>query len=754
MHKILKTVVCSAGILLLSASPALGADGWQQDDSQNWIYMEDNKKAVNQWVRWTDGTMRFLGGNGLIVTDNWVSYDGARYRMRADGSRYEDEWFSITSTPALPSGKPTDTWYYAGNDGKILVNGWHEIGGKQYYFYPGGNSPRKTQFVIDTARYYVDEEGARYAPGWFSIDNVDGKGNPYTNWYYVQPDGSLLTDGWYELDGVTYYFDKSGNSPRKRWVAIEDNRYYVDDKGSLQKGWFSITATSSNGQEYTNWYYADANGTVWKGGWGELGGRWYYFDAGGVNYRKRWYVDNGNNAKNERYYLDADGVLQDKGWFKIENVNTATQAVTESWYYAGESGKVLKDGYKEIDGKSYYFDVNGLNYRKRWVTDNTGGRRYLGDDGVMKQKEWFVISGKDSRNSDYNYWYYAEDDGRIVVDKWRKIDGKSYCFNTSGVMRTGWLTETPDNDDKENSYYYCGEDGARAEGWRWLEIPDSWMDNSDVVDYVQDHGQYAYFYFNQTSGKKKRSDSGKREMNVNGVTYCFDGNGIMYPGWVKMSTTTPEIKGYRYFYQPQSEDDQRFIQGEKVESTWLEVEGPADLNTSGQKEWYYFDSSGKAVSGAENSYEVKKIHDAYYVFDMFGAAQYGLIEVKGDFYYCGTQSGNRACAIGKTMVEDGVDAGRSQYYFDLKGKGITDIKDGYAYYKGKLQTADKASRYEVFDIPGEGKRLVNSAGKVMKNTKVTDGNNQKWEVGSGGSITVYGSDEVTELQAPEATVSY
>ena len=139
---------------------------------------------------------------------------------------------------------------------------------------------------------------------------------------------------------------------------------------------------------------------------------------------------------------------------------------------------------------------------------------------------------------------------------------------------------------------------------------------------------------------------------------------------------------------------------------------------------------------------------------MFGAAQYGLIEVKGDFYYCGTQSGNRACAIGKTMVEDGVDAGRSQYYFDLKGKGITDIKDGYAYYKGKLQTADKASRYEVFDIPGEGKRLVNSAGKVMKNTKVTDGNNQKWEVGSGGSITVYGSDEVTELQAPEATVSY
>ncbi len=105
---------------------------------------------------------------------------------------------------------------------------------------------------------------------------------------------------------------------------------------------------------------------------------------------------------------------------------------------------------------------------------------------------------------------------------------------------------------------------------------------------------------------------------------------------------------------------------------------------------------------------------------MFGAAQYGLVEVKGDFYYCGAEDGDRKCAVGKAMVDDGVSATRSQYYFDIKGKGITGIKDGYAYYKGKMQKADKAARYEVFDIPGEGKCLVNAAGKVMKNTKVTD----------------------------------
>ena len=106
------------------------------------------------------------------------------------------------------------------------------------------------------------------------------------------------------------------------------------------------------------------------------------------------------------------------------------------------------------------------------------------------------------------------------------------------------------------------------------------------------------------------------------------------------------------------------------------------------------------------------------------------------------------------MLNDGIGSSRAQYCFDLKGKGITGIKDGNFYYKGKLQKADSAARYEVFDIPGEGKRLINSSGKIMKNTKVTDGNNQKWTLGSGGKILTYGSNEVAEILAPEATVSY
>ena len=741
----------AAALLLAAPFTAYGATGWQQDANQNWTYVVEDKKQVNQWIPWTDGTLRYVGGNGLIVTNNWVSYQGGRYRVKEDGSPYVNQWFSITSVPNNPNSRPSTTWYYAGPDGKIYTNGWYDIGGSQYYFYAGGNSPRGTFFNLEDKRYYVDENGARKNPGWFSITGTNSAGTEYTNWYYVQADGSLLRDGWHQVDGQTRYFDANGLNYRNRWFNLEDNRYYADADGNFSTGWFSISGTYSNGTEYTNWYYADSNHVVWRGGWAQVGSDWYYFDANGLNYRKRWYTD----GKGDRFYLDETGVLQDDGWFKIENTNASTGVTTQSWYYAQESGAVLKGGFKDIGEERYYFDANGYNYRNRWITYESGDRRYLGEDGTLCRNEWFVIKGIDSRDAEYHYWYYAGSDGDVYRDGWRKIDGKSYCFNSSGVMRTGWFSETDEEDDDETDYYYCGEDGARVTGWQYLEIPESWADDDqDVQDYISEHGtNYAWFYFNRTSGKKRFSSGGKKEVTIEGRNYCIDDDGIMHYGWVKLSSTTPEIRGYKYFYEPESENDQTLVLGQMAESMWLNIEGPSDLST-GSKEWYYFDNNGRPVYGDENSYEVREIHGARYVFDMYGVAQYGLVEVDGEFYYCGEKDGDRSCRTGKVTIEDGIDSGRSTYYFDTNGKGVTGVKDGYLYYKGKRQEADSASKYEVFDVPGVGKRLVNSTGKVMKGTKVTDGNDQKWELSSGGGIEVYGSDEVAELRVPEATVSY
>ena len=134
------------------------------------------------------------------------------------------------------------------------------------------------------------------------------------------------------------------------------------------------------------------------------------------------------DGNGERYYLDENGVLQDDGWFKIENTNASTGVTTQSWYYAQDSGAVLKGGFKDIGEERYYFDNNGYNYRNRWVTYESGDRRYLGEDGALCRNEWFVIKGLDSRDMEYHNWYYAGSDGDVYMEGWYKIDGKSYCF--------------------------------------------------------------------------------------------------------------------------------------------------------------------------------------------------------------------------------------------------------------------------------------------------------------------------------------
>ena len=91
MKTLIQIVTCASAALVISAVPVFGADGWQQNLEQQWFYMEHDKKAANQWAAWTDGTLRYLGGNGLLVTDNWVNKDGARYRIKEDGSRYEND---------------------------------------------------------------------------------------------------------------------------------------------------------------------------------------------------------------------------------------------------------------------------------------------------------------------------------------------------------------------------------------------------------------------------------------------------------------------------------------------------------------------------------------------------------------------------------------------------------------------------------------------------------------------------------------
>ena len=719
-------------------------EGWQQDGEGQWYYMQDERKVINQWVAWPDGSLRFVGKNGLIVRKDWVTYEGNRYYIKEDGTRCENEWFGIDSVPTSPDIEVKTNWYYADADGKIYRNGWYDINGKQYYFYSGGNCPLNEIFKLGESRHYVDWDSGLYQNTWFTITNTSSKGASYTYWYYAKPDGTLLMNGWYDVEGGIYYFDANGNSPRKSWVDIEGERYYVDDNGIKQEnGWFTISGVNSKGQAYSNWYYAEpGSGLIKRWGWHEIERNWYYFDNNGLSYRNRWYVA----EDKKRYYFNSAGILL-TGWFKVAIKNTATGAMTENWYYADENGSVRTDGYYEITGKQYYFGTNGVMYKNQWVISKNGSKRYLSDTGELYENCWFHIEETNEDGTDNSNWFYAGDNGKICVNRWYTIDGKEYHFNKAGEMSTGWLA-----DGDTNNIFYCGEDGARRYGWQWLEIPDGWSDdNESVSGYIGEYGDYAYFYFDPQNGKKKYCTSGTyRELTIEGKTYCFDTKGIMQMGWIPIKSTSPAIKGYRY-YITDSKETSSLRQGQRLENIWMELDSPGTIDGGSDRGRYYFTACGEPACGLPGKYMIKKIQGKRYAFDGYGNVAWGLLEIGNEFYYFGESAKRCAGVTGRCTIIDGADSRKSVYRFDGEGKGITGVRDGYFYYKGKLQRADTAAEYEAFDVPGIGVRLINSSGKVVKKAKVKDGDGALWVTNTSGVIMQYGSDYIAQTSLPEPT---
>ncbi|MGN0404098.1 MAG: hypothetical protein ACI4F1_02635 [Bariatricus sp.] len=692
------------------------------------------------------GAAFYLSCFPAIAADGWKQEDGNRYYVQ-NGQQLTSQWFHIEREVHYQQKLPSDPvkedeivtdWYYAGPDGAIYKNGWYEIDEKFYYFNGSGVNVRKNWVNIGDDRWYADEDGIRKQDGWFSITNVNSKGVEYTNWYYAKPDGVLYRNGWYEIDGKTCYFDANGNSPRKTWVNVGTDRYYVDADGDMQIGWFAITGENSQGVKYENWYFAGNDGTVMRGGWLQLGGNWYYFDANGLNYRKRWYV---HPATKQRFYLTEDGVLEDDGWFAITGENSKGEKY-ENWYYATDDGSVYTDCYQTIDGKLYGFDANGLMYKKRWITKSSKTALYADENGVITQDGWFNVITQDGDGNDVNNWYYADSAGyvrRSDESRWRTINGERYYISGSGRASTGWV------DDK---IAYCGEDGAALKGWQYLEIPEDWIKDSDYLsDYVSDHEERAYFYFDLSTGKKKHSVSGRyKVLEVEGKKYCFDNYGIMQTGWVKYASKSPAAAGYRYF---EKEDAGESALGSPILSQWRYLECPEDLDTVDTEGWYYFDSDGYAYTApAGKEYAIRKIDGKSYLFDEYGIAHRGLVELNGEFYYFGKGTNGLEGAVGRTTIEDVSDE-KAMYYFDSDSKGITGVRNGYFYYKGKLQTAEKDAKYQVFDIPKVGKRLLDSSGKIVKGKKVKDGLDQIWVTAGNGEITTFGDGGEVGISEPE-----
>ena len=246
------------------------------------------------------------------------------------------------------------------------------------------------------------------------------------HWYYFNQDGTMLSNTVYD----DYLFNKSGAMVETSWVKIDEK-----------------------------WYYSTESGKIIRNKWKKINGSWYRFDETGIMLSKTIYND---------YLLQTSGAMAEKNWVKMN----------EKWYYATDSGKVVRNKWEKINSSWYLFDKDGVMLSSQWKD-----KYYLKDSGAMAQNEWFF-------DKKYNSWFYLKSDGSYAENQWQG----SYYLKSYGYMaKNEWIF-----DKSYNAWYYLKEDGLYATGTlkingknysfenngKWISNPSSYYKVKPITAYV------------------------------------------------------------------------------------------------------------------------------------------------------------------------------------------------------------------------------------------------------------------------------
>ena len=251
---------------------------------------------------------------------------------------------------------------------------------------------------------------------------------------------------------------------------------------------------------------------------------------------------NGDDAwTTAKYYYGGydDGSAQ-HGWVQL-TVNDNGEDST-AWFYFDDNGKISRDKKKTINGQTYYFDEKGRMIED-WSTATkmsgssfsdkpmaTDSVVYVNGDGGARKNQWiWAVPAESYIQKDYENdsasWWYADNSGKIVKNKVKKIKGKVYAFDEFGRMVSG-LVSSPngrdnfdaasgvgDNDYQDLAgtqyagltipgkvYYFSGDgekDGSRKTGYQKVDFDDDtyemYFNNSGEAanDYVAKIKKYA-----------------------------------------------------------------------------------------------------------------------------------------------------------------------------------------------------------------------------------------------------------------------
>ena len=690
-------------------------DGLYEENGEVYYY-KDGEMVTNKIVE-------FEAEDGTTFT-HYFDYDGTMlknaYHYYVSGYDDNDDYFAgeirVDDNGYLCTGWYSEDgyWRYCGEEDYFLCTSEIiEDNGKQYYVDSYGNMVTNTTVVKDGVTYVADSAGV------LSVKDMTDK----TEWvksgedWYLYVDGELVKENYYEYSGKTYYFDQEGRmetgifedktgkrcmaepsgavitNPTKGWnksseadiwyyyksnaegdlypvdnemLNLQGKKYYIDWNGRMKTGAFyydgSTYFANTNGEiqekaswyidSKGNWYYVKQDGKVVTDDIYKIGNKSYIFDGDGVMQKGTvWY-----NGK--MYLTDNNGaVISTNGWYLKKG----------DWYYINKDSSIVTDEFKEIDGKLYYFEYDGVmktgDFSIYDSETGTSKRYYADENGKITRNDWYQAGVE---------WYYADANGQKETNKW--IDG-TYYLNELGAMVRGTCRIEGIEYFFDNNGKYIGtsaKDGWSYSDGRWFYYKDGeaytgWVNNKYWVEdgelctggFIEDGGKYYYVNCEgiyQTGWIKTEENGWWGEW-----TYANASGEIVNDGW-------QSIGGNWYYLEPGMARGIEFVE------------------YNGECEYAFFDENGvyhKLTDGWKSIKTEEGFTDWYYVKNGKPASGY----VDGYHFY------------GNDYLDTGIywsDSGKVYYYDEngkmLKGTGWYLDKDDtwhYIYSDGTMATGER-----------------------------------------------------------------
>lgn len=360
-------------------------------------------------------------------------------------------------------------------------------------WYPGKENERQkydgVQFVADekdsTKQIAKDSSGNVIKNSWVN------QGSAY---YFSGAEGALLT-GWQDIKGKTYYFDPSNGelatARNKAGVRIEGKFYTFDDSGALQRSVWSKSG-------YDGRSYSDASGALIEKGLREIDGKIYYFEGtvahkGEIRLEDQdailHFSDKGVLEKASRLNGEAlregtvpfddkvlkfekDGSIRKSGVSKIylPGLNLDNKEQPALVYYSLAEGASYT-GWKEIDGKKYYFK-DGINYHFNKNEEIDGKKYYFNNEGEAIPTGFVKKDGKT---------YYYDDNG-VMLTGWQQINGKWHSFENSGEATVGKFTAWSRTSSQFGQYNFYAKDNGEIYVNETVYLPTKKGDKKHTFD--------------------------------------------------------------------------------------------------------------------------------------------------------------------------------------------------------------------------------------------------------------------------------